>query len=373
MKTFVQIIGLSLLLASIYTQEITKSIPSDNGFLHDFGHISPGEVLVVNVKADVCYELVSGFVTGGSPVWIGSGLFTATATISSSQSGQHNGTFAGQYRYTCGRGGGELPTWTGAAEAEVGCKIVSKTTRAAPDDTPDTRTTVAVCEEVRFNVDPFDLATWVATAGKPLEGEDLFFVWTAPEDPQVVTITGTDRKGNVCTIEITVIKPSGVSFTNVEKIGPLEYKAFPQILPLSVNFSYAVWREDPGPASDPIGGNKAIADEDPEYLTRLGFDGIAHNPSPHFSEIREENNVSFDPDRFGAAIPQTNPYTQEVMYGGYTWVIPYSYRCADNANGAGKVFSNIIQIFRFNAPPPDPHGTASVQKADVGPFLVEVP
>lgn len=379
MKTIAHILGLSLLLVSMMSaQEITKSIPSQNGFLHDFGTVSPGDVLVVHVKADVCHELVSGFVTGGSPVWVGSGLFTATATIPSSQSGHHNGTFAGKYRYTCGggnsgSGGGDLPDWTGSAEAEVSCKIVSRAEKTTPDGTPRTRTTVAVCEKVRFNLDPVDPADWVATAGKPLmEGPALFFNWTAPETPQDVTITATSSTGMVCSIDIKVIQPEGVRFIRVTKTpNVLEVFAYPELLPQSVNFSYAVWREEPGPASDPIGGNKAIADQDPEYLTRLGFDGIAHNPSPHYSVI-EEDNVSKDPDRFAGATPQRNPYTNEVMYGGFTWAIPYSYKCADNAAGGGIVFTTVNQIFRFNAPPPEPLGTASVQKADVPAHVIEV-
>lgn len=105
-------------------EPVNKSIPSDNGFQHDFGDRSPGDVLIVNVGPDECHVLRNCRVEGGAPIWVGVGCFTATGTMPDNQAGHHDGHFAGEYRRTCGDGGsgGEITwePWDGSALAETG-------------------------------------------------------------------------------------------------------------------------------------------------------------------------------------------------------------------------------------------------------------
>ncbi len=115
------IIGLFIMsvaqAAVLAVETPTYSIPSQNGFNHDFGYHCPGDVLTLNVVADTGFRIVTaGIDNGGSGGWAGGPNYTAV--IPSDFSGVHLGKFIGTY--SGGQGGpGQPPVWKGAAKATV--------------------------------------------------------------------------------------------------------------------------------------------------------------------------------------------------------------------------------------------------------------
>ena len=97
------------------------SIPSQNGFNHDFGIRLPGDVLNLNVVPDPGITGLTGHVDNGSSAgWVGGPSFTCV--IPYDFSGLHLGKFSGTYsRGGSGGGGGtsEPPKWSGESSEDV--------------------------------------------------------------------------------------------------------------------------------------------------------------------------------------------------------------------------------------------------------------
>ncbi len=338
---------------------VTKLIPSSNGFRHDFGSRAPGDVLTVVVGADPTYALVSGAVTGGNPIWVGQGLFTATATMPDHQAGQHDGTFAGKFRPPGQAGGGvagstPLPDWNGAALAKS-VDIVSETVKRAPDGTPDTRRTVGVCEKVDFSLtDSSSPMEWRASADDPLIGTGALWRWSAPHAGGAVTITARLATGGTCTATMQVVPPQSLSgaldaewttgpdYDEVNGTIPPGTAGAGMFLtmtvaPLNVCFGYCEASEVPTAGENVLG-----------YFTTLTAAQLFHSSAGRWWIITDDNEW-FDTAATSGAPP---PW----LIGSYQWTIPNHYRCLGETD-ASTLYATTVQAFGIGA-----DGTMSVDK-----------
>lgn len=340
---------------------VTKLIPSSNGFQHDFGSRAPGDVLTVVVGADPTYTLVSGAVTGGNPIWVGQGLFTATATMPDHQAGEHNGTFAGKYKPPGQPGGDnsgttELPDWNGAARAKS-IDIISDTVKHAPDGTPDTRRTVGVCVKVDFALsDSSSATTWTASAGDPLTGSGATWRWSAPHSGGAVTITASLATGGTCTATMQVVPPQALSGVRdaewtTDPVLDLVNGTIPAgtagagmfltmtVAPLNVSFGYCEAKEVPTDGENLIG-----------YFTRFTPAQLHHSTAGHWWIITDDNEWFDTAATVGAAQPWST--------GSYQWTIPNHYRCLGEEDPTGSLYATTVQAFTIAA-----DGTMTVSKA----------
>jgi len=100
----------------------TRHIPSDSPFSADYGLLIPSDfagrlVLELTLEPDAGCQILDGRVQNASPTGWHGGHSYFTATIQADFRGQHLGFFLGHY--TCGGGGGTIPTWNGKAKALV--------------------------------------------------------------------------------------------------------------------------------------------------------------------------------------------------------------------------------------------------------------
>jgi hypothetical protein len=112
-KTIVSATILLLSAASLSAVEVSKSIPSDDGFAHDFGKQAAGALLAINVSADAGYTIWNNHVRNpGESGWHGGPRFTYSVPPEFTS---NNGLFRGNY----GRPGGTgtAPEWNGSAKA----------------------------------------------------------------------------------------------------------------------------------------------------------------------------------------------------------------------------------------------------------------
>jgi hypothetical protein len=214
----------------------------------------------------------------------------------------------------------------------------------APDGTPDSRTTIGVCETLVFGVGGRAMH-WSADSGWPsARSGRANFEWAAPERARTSTITATDpATGASCSLELEVVAPSGTRLRNVgEDVFPAGTAGAGMdltvaVLPRNVNFGWIAIHEDSGPALDVKG---YFADNFPAARLR-------HDASPGFARIGWDNMLAPD----AAGDPQgdhaaTRPGTLPPPWsaGSYRWSIPTRYRCF-NSTHDGFVFTRVPQRF----------------------------
>jgi hypothetical protein len=235
------------------------------------------------------------------------------------------------------------------------CTITSRTTAPAPDGTPDTRTTIGVCETVEFDAGG-DVVDWSANMGSPrAEAGKAKLLWAAPEGDGTATITATrPGAGATCTLDLKVVRPTTVQYKKKSDltIPPGDVGAGMKlegtILPLNVTFGWIDFKEDVVPATNVTG-----------YFRRLRRQGISLRHEPP-----DPNKVDFDFKRVGwdntfccDMAVLSGPWPRPSRGGGaFEWVIPNSYRC-EWSTGTGRLFDHTTQSFTIDA-----WGTVTVTK-----------
>ena len=213
--------------------------------------------------------------------------------------------------------------------------ITSRTAASAPDGTPDTRTTIGVCEDVEFDVGG-DVVDWSVNKGAPrVKASNSKFLWAAPETSGTATITATrPATGETCSLDMKVIAPNKIGYKkksdepipqgNIGAVMKLEAT----VLPLNVNFGWIATKEDPGPATNVTGyfgwANRRHG---------ISFD---HAPNPNFKRVGWDNRFCCDI----AGI--RGPFPRPWRYGSFQWNIPNRYRCIWST-GAGHVYYTSTQ------------------------------
>jgi hypothetical protein len=249
----------------------------------------------------------------------------------------------------------EAPQVEEGEAPEAGCAINSRTAVHAPDGTPDTRTTIGVCETVGFNVGG-RLVDWTANTGWPqARSGRANFDWAAPERPGISTITATDpATGESCSIDMEVVAPAGLRFRTFDVL------AYPagtagagmeltvHARPRNVNFGWIAIREDSGPASRISG-----------YFAARPAASLRHEATPDFRRMGWDNSLA--PNAAGdlqgdtaATVSGTLP--RPWSDGSFQWIIPTRYRCS-NSTGNGRVFTHVQQRFIIEG-----DGTVTVTK-----------
>ena len=228
------------------------------------------------------------------------------------------------------------------AEGEE-CSIESETAVHAPDRTPDTRTTIGVCETVLFRIGG-QVADWTSSSGWPQSRTARArYEWAAPEREGTSTITATvPATGQRCSIDMKVIAPESIRYRNVNELNyPLgEAGAGMQLTvhlrPRNVNFGWVATREDDVDAAG-IGG----------YFTQFTAAQLRHAATPNFARIGWDNGLA--PDAAGnpqgdtaATVQGTLP--QPWSEGTYRWSIPVRYRCSNSTHN-GHIFTRAQQRF----------------------------
>jgi peptidoglycan hydrolase-like protein with peptidoglycan-binding domain len=222
--------------------------------------------------------------------------------------------------------------------------ITSETIKSAPDGSPDTRTTVAVGERVRFSATT--AGTWTASEGQFIgQNNGSNIVWEAPAVGANPTITLT-TPGGTRVVPFSVIAPNAITMT------VLRHHAIPAgtagacmvndvvINPLNVNFGRTQWLEVPGPATNVAG-----------YFTRFAADTIFHDPTDHYLGVADDNSGLED---HAAWHEVPAPFS----FGTFEWVIPNRYKIDGEPDAQGRVFTNTVQSFFMFA-----GGTMMINKA----------
>jgi hypothetical protein len=332
-------------------ERTVEAVPNGEFPEVDFGKVCPGDTLILNVVAPICYKITSGHSSGGgdSP-WTDISATKFTAVILDSYRGLHNGTFNGTMAYTCGggggSGGGETPppiTWKGTAKAEV-IAIKHATTCIASENPDTTRTTVGVCEEVILTTDPVTDVIWSATSGTLAPEMGSQTRWIAPEAGDTCTVSITHEGRSCGSVTFTIIAPSGLTSTKLADLQPQEPKQIGAgmrlnviVQPRTVSFCGIELREDMAPSINISG-----------YFANNPPDGHLEG---EWSIAGEDNAEIVDEAAF--ALPATVTSVDEVST--YDWDIPVRYRCIDE--GGGILFQNNLQQHRV-----DPPSTATITK-----------
>ncbi|MFY9570469.1 MAG: hypothetical protein WAV20_03580, partial [Blastocatellia bacterium] len=204
------------------------------------------------------------------------------------------------------------------------CSIESRTAVHAPDGTPDTRTTVGVCETVLFTIGGA-VADWTCSSGWPhARTGRARYEWAAPERPGTSTITATvPATGQTCSFDMKVIAPSGVRHRNVNE---LNYPAGEAgagmrltvlLRPRNVNFGWLAQREDDTQASGIHG-----------YFEAFTAAQLMHDAADDFVRIGWDNglapNAAGDPQGDVASTVQ-GTLPEPWAPGTYRWNIPVRY------------------------------------------------
>lgn len=237
----------------------------------------------------------------------------------------------------------EAPAAEDVSAPEASCAISSRTAVHAPDGTPDTRTTIGVCETVGFSAGG-QVANWTANTGWPgARNGQANFNWAAPEQPGTSTITATDPStGETCNRDMYVVAPAGV---RLRSVGELAYpggtagagmEVTVHVRPRNVNFGWIALGEDSGPASRIRG-----------YFAARPAAALRHDAAPDFRRMGWNNSLA--PNAAGemqgdtaATVAGTLPPPWSA--GSFQWIIPTRYRCA-YSTGNGHVFTHVQQRF----------------------------
>jgi len=223
------------------------------------------------------------------------------------------------------------------------CTINHRATVHAPDGTPDSRTTIGVCETIAFDVGGRAM-DWSADSGWPAARRGrTTFEWAAPERAQTSMITATDpATGGSCSLGLEVIAPSGTRLQNVNELtypigsAGAGMQLTVTVLPRRVNFGWIAIREDSGEALDVQG-----------YFSGRPAADLRHNATPDFERIGWNNMLA--PNAAGEAQGDTAGTRAGTLpppwsAGSYRWVIPTRYRCSNSTHG-GFVFTRVNQRF----------------------------
>ena len=312
------------------------------GAAHDFGNIplfagalnDAGASVDAGSGPEIGATRDAGAATGGSSpdagtvdgARVGDGGSPDPATTGPVDGGSTNGGSA-----DAGTGGNTQPAPTAA------CTITSKTAVHAPDRTPDTRTTIGVCETVVFEIGG-QKADWSANNGWPgSRTARARFEWAAPEVPGTSTIVARlPTTGQTCSIDMTVVAPATIRMDNPvmqpipHPVGTVTGQAVVDLHvgPRNVNFGWISIEEDPGPATNVSG-----------YFTRFTMAQLAHGTGGHFERLDFNNSTN---DTIGALGSLPGPFSA----GTWDWVIPNRYRCS-NSTSVGHLFTQTIERFRM--------------------------
>jgi hypothetical protein len=220
--------------------------------------------------------------------------------------------------------------------AVVDVKLESITKKHAADGkTPDTRTTVGVCEEVTISVIPaINVANWQVTGGGtvslPTAGNSTTF--TAGDTGGTSVITATFPGGATCKLTLTVIAPSGATLTNPVPIAYAAgragsgFVATVTIQPTNVCFGNIQMQEQTATAAT-------------NGYYSLIWSGLVH-PQGTWNNINDSN--SGIQDTVGTLAPGISPppaFTQ----GTFRWSIPWHYR-KKGSTGNGALFSTLDHV-----------------------------
>lgn len=194
---------------------------------------------------------------------------------------------------------------------------------AANGTTPRTRTTVGVCEEVKFWLDPAPgSVSWSASGGTPSTSTLQEYLWTAPEVGGEITITATSDDTSY-TVNMTVIPPSSISAVKVADFStagavfdgnageiPSGWAGAGMFLqltlqPTTVCFGNLNWREGAAPMTGQSG----------YFLTQTA----PHPATPVAGgyEVADDNDNLDDTAAFTVQPP--------IASGSFTWSIPQRY------------------------------------------------
>ncbi|MFH0937744.1 MAG: hypothetical protein V1899_00435, partial [Planctomycetota bacterium] len=240
-------------------------------------------------------------------------------------------------------------------------KIVSTTQKHAPDGiTPDTRTTVGVCEKVTITINPSSIsANWSVSGGgevDPLSGTQTVF--TADEIRSTSTITATFTGGATCTLVLTVIPPDGINFTWFQDLAlwapgdaGAGMKTHLQFLPLHVNFWQIAWLEKDGIGSNLEG-----------YFKQFTPQQLKHVANPNPLKIDETNHLlGHGGNNTGYDKAYTAPLPKPWANGSFDWVIKNHYQ-RQKAGAPTHWFCDTVQHFTLDKK----SGTATVTKGQQG-------
>lgn len=209
--------------------------------------------------------------------------------------------------------------------------VTSETIAAAPDGSPNTRTTVGVGERVRFSAD--FAGNWSVSEGRIIglsTGANM--VWEAPPVASDSTVTLTTA-GGTQVISMKVIAPDKITMVVVNRHNlPAGHAGACMINdltinPLNVNFGRTQWLEVPGPATRVSG-----------YFTQFSTAQLYHNPTLHYLPINDMNSGVFDHAALHTPPP---PYA----LGTFEWVIPNRYKIDGESDGHGRMFTHTTQSF----------------------------
>jgi hypothetical protein len=218
--------------------------------------------------------------------------------------------------------------------------ITSKTVHSAPGGAPDTRTKVAVGEDVRL---VGSLAgSWSADHGTARGEAGRHFTWTAPATPGTATIT-LSTGIQTATRKFRIIAPNHLSM----KLRSVDHfpagtqgagmKTDVTIGPSSVSFGNCEWLEVGGPPSNITG-----------YFATHKH--LHHHPNPKWLGWNHKNTGLWDHAWLARFPPPWTP-------GGFQWTIPNKWRVA-KTGGNGHVFFTTHQVFKIT----NRKGTTTISK-----------
>jgi len=220
--------------------------------------------------------------------------------------------------------------------------IASHSEVPAPDGTPDTRTTIGVCETIGLDAGG-EVVDWSANKGQPKAGPGTArFLWAAPDVGGMATITATHPVSGVSrSIEITVVPPTVVQYKKISDqalppgtIGAV-MKLEGTVLPKNVTFGWITVKEDPGPRPIATGYFRRLR-------RRFGVE-LDHGPNKKFVHVNWDNH--FCCDIAGIKGPWPTPRGP----GTVRWLIPTRYRCEWSTTGTGHIFTQMTQDTSIDA------------------------
>lgn len=268
---------------------------------NDFGVKAPGQKVSAAVHPPGTV-LTGKNISAGGFTWLG-GPQTFTATVLPVTGGVHLGKFAGTYAPTgTGTGTGIVPRvfdWDMQSHGVV-VQLTSQTYAHAADfpKTPDTRLKIGICEKVSIT-SPVALDTWYAVHGMPTSGPSgTTFVWSAPDYPGTFQVTGF-YKTYPTSITFEVVAPNDVKLAKVSEFSPgrneigAGFYSEVVVWPIDVSFLDFSWKEEAGPAANPIitTGYFSWYALHPLVPPTDGLSVWNHHPNPDWVLLNEHNLV----------------------------------------------------------------------------------
>ena len=257
----------------------------------------------------------------------------ATANFTPGSAGNGTVTFTATATTTDSAG-----TYTGTRSVPfMIVKIESQTVATTPADR--TRTTIGVGEKVNLSLNPTPSGTitWSVTGGGTLT-DGATPILTTP-DVRATCVVTVNFSGGSCTQPFSVIPPSGVQFTEYgadrHKQGYTSagFLAQIEIQPNTVSFGAIQVREGACPATN----------------TSIFWSDMGGHGQGNWRNVSSDNTIPSVLDNVYSIKP-------EVVPGGYTWAIPWSYKVG--ASGDEHGFPDTVNHV-FSA---DNNGTATQSK-----------